>query len=96
MSYKESIYESKWWTQGDLPDAGGPWLFIKAVTATPASVMPVDTSSTNFIIWEDGASQVANGDIVTNIGKCFIAKNAPGVWDTPTVSNNLWDEISCQ
>jgi len=96
VSYKGSIYESKWWTQGDLPDAGGPWLFIKAVATTPASVMSADTSPTNFIIWEPGVSQVANGDKVTNTGKCFIAKNGPGVWDTPKASNSLWDEISCR
>ncbi|MGY3568905.1 chitinase [Vibrio paucivorans] len=49
-----------------------------------------------FIQWEAGVTQVGNGDKVTNAGKCFVAKNSPGVWDTPTASNWFWDEISCQ
>ncbi|MCU8333405.1 chitinase [Vibrio vulnificus] len=49
-----------------------------------------------FIQWEPGVTQVANGEKVTYNGKCFIAKNGPGVWETPTQSNWFWDEISCQ
>ncbi|USD41733.1 chitinase [Vibrio sp. SCSIO 43135] len=58
---------------------------------------PTPTPDPNtFIQWEAGVTQVGNGDKVTNAGKCFVAKNSPGVWDTPTASNWFWDEISCQ
>lgn len=59
---------------------------------TPIPIPIPDT----FVQWEPGASQVANGDKVTYNGKCFVAKNGPGVWETPTQSNWFWDEISCQ
>ncbi|MFF2018689.1 glycosyl hydrolase family 18 protein [Paenibacillus sp. NPDC058177] len=42
-SYNGSLYEAKWWTQGDRPDLSGPdgvWKFISACgtpTATPAA-----------------------------------------------------------
>ncbi|MGY0617368.1 chitinase [Vibrio sp. FJH11] len=55
--------------------------------------LPVNS---DFISWEPGVSQVANGDKVTYLGKCFVAKNGPGVWESPTQSNWFWDEISCQ
>jgi len=29
VSYKGSIYEAKWWSQHNQPDAGDPWKFIK-------------------------------------------------------------------
>ncbi|MGD8119814.1 chitinase [Vibrio sp. TRT 2004] len=65
---------------------------------------PVDPSPTpdptpdpgGMTHWEPGVTQVANGDKVTYNGKCFIAKNGPGVWETPVQSNWFWDEISCQ
>ncbi|WP_038174897.1 glycoside hydrolase family 19 protein [Vibrio pacinii] len=49
-----------------------------------------------FIQWQPGTSQVADGDKVTYQGKCFVAKNGPGVWESPIQSNWFWDEISCQ
>ncbi|NVJ55921.1 MAG: carbohydrate-binding protein [Vibrionaceae bacterium] len=49
-----------------------------------------------FIQWQPGETQVADGDKVTYNGKCFVAKNGPGVWESPTQSNWFWDEISCQ
>ncbi|WP_394127057.1 glycoside hydrolase family 19 protein [Vibrio hepatarius] len=50
----------------------------------------------SFIQWEPGVTQAADGDKVTYNGKCFIAKNGPGVWESPVQSNWFWDEISCQ
>lgn len=49
-----------------------------------------------FIQWQPGETQVADGDKVTYNGKCFVAKNGPGVWESPTQSNWFWDEVSCQ
>ncbi|EKO3371032.1 chitinase [Vibrio fluvialis] len=103
-----ATYEAKWWTQGDDPANGGPWLLASGTQPTPEPTPepaptpepqptpdPVpDTGS--FIEWQPGVSQVANGDKVTYNGRCFIAKNGPGVWETPVQSNWFWDEISCQ
>ncbi|EMA8957341.1 chitinase [Vibrio fluvialis] len=103
-----ATYEAKWWTQGDDPANGGPWLLVNGTQPTPEPTPepaptpepqptpdPVpDTGS--FIEWQPGVSQVANGDKVTYNGRCFIAKNGPGVWETPVQSNWFWDEISCQ
>ncbi|ELG2043071.1 chitinase [Vibrio fluvialis] len=102
-----ATYEAKWWTQGDDPANGGPWLLVNGTQPTPEPTPepaptpepqptpdPVpDTGS--FIEWQPGVSQVANGDKVTYNGRCFIAKNGPGVWETPVQSNWFWDEISC-
>ena len=55
--------------------------------------LPVNS---DFISWEPGVTQAANGDKVTYLGKCFVAKNGPGVWESPIQSNWFWDEISCQ
>lgn len=57
---------------------------------------PEQPVSSDFITWEPGVTQVANGDKVTYQGKCFVAKNGPGTWETPRQSNWFWDEISCQ
>ncbi|EOG9059525.1 chitinase [Vibrio fluvialis] len=103
-----ATYEAKWWTQGDDPANGGPWLLVNGTQPTPEPTPepaptpepqptpdPVpDTGS--FIEWQPGVSQVANGDKVTYNGRCFIAKNGPGVWETPVQSNWFWDEIFCQ
>ncbi|EKO3434604.1 chitinase [Vibrio fluvialis] len=103
-----ATYEAKWWTQGDDLANGGPWLLVSGTQPTPEPTPepaptpdpqptpdPVpDTGS--FLEWQPGVSQVANGDKVTYNGRCFIAKNGPGVWETPVQSNWFWDEISCQ
>ncbi|MFH4666323.1 chitinase [Vibrio cidicii] len=65
-------------------------------TPTPDPIPDPTPIPDTFVQWEPGASQVANGDKVTYNGKCFVAKNGPGVWETPTLSNWFWDEISCQ
>ncbi|GAL04080.1 chitinase [Photobacterium aphoticum] len=46
--------------------------------------------------WVAGQTKVSNGDMVTNGGKCFVAKNNPGVWESPTASNWFWDEVPCK
>ncbi|KOO07159.1 glycoside hydrolase family 19 protein [Vibrio hepatarius] len=63
-------------------------------TPEPEPTPNPDTGT--FIQWQPGETQVADGDKVTYNGKCFIAKNGPGVWESPTQSNWFWDEISCQ
>ncbi|EKO3536009.1 chitinase [Vibrio fluvialis] len=103
-----ATYEAKWWTQGDDPANGGPWLLASGTQPTPEPTPepapapgpqptpdPVPETG-SFLEWQPGVSQVANGDKVTYNGRCFIAKNGPGVWETPVQSNWFWDEISCQ
>ncbi|WP_019615546.1 glycoside hydrolase family 19 protein [Psychromonas ossibalaenae] len=58
-------------------------------TPEPAPVL------SDFIQWQAGETIAADGDKVTHNGKCFIAKNSPGIWESPTTSNWFWDEISC-
>ncbi|NAW57286.1 MULTISPECIES: chitinase [unclassified Vibrio] len=96
------VYQAKWWTQGDSPADGGPW---EPVSGTPSEPEPTPDPTPepeptplpdSFIQWQPGVTQVADGDKVTYNGKCFIAKNGPGVWETPLQSNWFWDEIACQ
>jgi hypothetical protein len=92
---KGVVYQAKNWTQDDDPSLGGAWEVFNGTT-TPT---PPPTNSNGFIEWQEGVSQVANGDKVTHAGKCYIAKNNPGVWDTPGSNPNSgwnWDQISCK
>ncbi|KJY85094.1 carbohydrate-binding protein [Vibrio galatheae] len=108
VTHQGATYRAKWWTQGDDPSLGGPW---ELLSETPNEPVPEPTPDPEpapepepaptpdpdtFIEWQPGSSQVADGDKVTYLGKCFIAKNGPGVWESPTQSNWFWDEISCQ
>ncbi|NOH69909.1 carbohydrate-binding protein [Vibrio pectenicida] len=87
VTYKKNTYQAKWWTKGDRPDLGGPW---EEVLDGPTKPNPSE-----FIPWQEGVTQVSDGDKVIHNGKCFSAKNGPGVWDTPLQSNWFWDEIQC-
>ncbi|MGF1683973.1 chitinase [Photobacterium minamisatsumaniensis] len=104
-------YVASWWTQGNDPSKGGPWATIAGdpiqpdppVTEPPVEPEPPVTEPPvteppvgNVTQWVAGQTQVANGDKVTNGGKCFIAQNSPGVWETPTSSNWFWNEVTCQ
>ncbi|WP_261382848.1 carbohydrate-binding protein, partial [Vibrio cyclitrophicus] len=96
LTHNGATYEAKWWTQGDDPANGGPWKLV-AGEPTPVDPDPVDPSPVEppvteppiivdpsvFITWEAGVSQVSNGDKVTHNGKCFVATNGPGVWESP-------------
>jgi hypothetical protein len=73
------------------------------VTEPPVTNPPVEPPVTEppvvpseFATWEPGVTQVSDGEKVTYQGKCFVAKNGPGVWESPVQSNWFWDEISCQ
>ncbi len=112
VTYQNVSYSAKWWTQGNEPSKGGPWEVIAGdplapeppVTEPPVDPEPPVTEPpvdplppvNNVTQWIAGQTSVANGDKVTNAGKCFVAKNNPGVWETPTSSNWFWDEASCQ
>ncbi|EGQ7943928.1 chitinase [Vibrio cholerae] len=61
----------------------------------PTPVPPTEPAPTDAIVWQPGVTKVSNGDKVTYNGQCFIAKNSPGVWESPTQSNWFWDKVSC-
>ncbi|NLS12145.1 hypothetical protein HGP28_04455 [Vibrio sp. SM6] len=50
------------------------------------------TQVTEFI---PGTTKVQNGAVVSYGGECFIAKNNPGVWETPNAGSWFWDTTSC-
>ena len=55
-----------------------------------------DASVTSGVInFVPGETKVQNGDMVTYNGECFIAKNNPGVWETPNASSWFWDAAVC-
>ena len=45
--------------------------------------------------WEPGVTQAQNGSTYSYGDKCFVAKNSPGTWESPTQSNWFWDEVTC-
>lgn len=53
------------------------------------------TIPAGYTQWEAGVTQAKDGDKIYNDGKCFIAKNNPGVWESPTASNWFWDQVTC-
>lgn len=111
VSYKGAIYEAKWWSQGNEPTQGDPWKLVSGEATVPTNPDPLPSTpvespvvtepeptppSSDFSVWQAGVTQAKTGDKVTHNGKCFVAKNNPGVWETPTQSNWFWDEVNCQ
>lgn len=47
-----------------------------------------------WVEWEPGVTQVSNGDKVIYGGACYMAKNNPGIWETPP-HDWFWDVIPC-
>lgn len=54
-----------------------------------------DSGSGTVSIWEPGVTKAINGDTYRYNGKCFVAKNNPGSWESPTQTNWFWDEVTC-
>ncbi|WP_208854205.1 hypothetical protein, partial [Aeromonas fluvialis] len=50
------------------------------------------TTEQVIIPFVPGETKVSNGDMVSYNGGCFIAKNNPGVWETPAKGSWFWDE----
>ncbi|CAH8185549.1 exported hypothetical protein [Vibrio aestuarianus] len=70
---------------------------IAAQAHASMNIQPEPTPpSSDFSVWQAGVTQAKTGDKVTHNGKYFVAKNNPGVWETPTQSNWFWDEVNCQ
>ncbi|MBF4344518.1 hypothetical protein EAY39_27965, partial [Vibrio anguillarum] len=49
----------------------------------------------SIVTFIPGETKVQNGDLVSYNGECFIAKNNPGVWETPNASSWFWDSAAC-
>ncbi|MEF1187594.1 hypothetical protein, partial [Vibrio sinaloensis] len=54
-----------------------------------------NTGSGTVTAWEPGTTKAVNGETYSYNGKCFVAKNSPGSWESPTQSNWFWDEVTC-
>lgn len=53
------------------------------------------TTPGDVVEWVPGSTQVTAGTTVSYNGKCFLAKNNPGAWETPTQTNWFWEEVTC-
>lgn len=53
------------------------------------------TLTSGVITFVPGETKVQNGDMVSYIGECFIAKNNPGVWESPNAASWFWDTTVC-
>ncbi|MDE1243109.1 Ig-like domain-containing protein [Vibrio aestuarianus] len=106
VSLNDKLYEAKWWANpGQSPtddyanDWDSPWKLIGDTDPTPGpgpepgpEPGPGPGDVTPFI---PGQTQVNNGDMVSYNGECFIAKNSPGTWETPSASSWFWDLVDC-
>ncbi|SMY34004.1 Ig-like domain-containing protein [Photobacterium andalusiense] len=71
---------------------------INKITAAIFSVIlssNVYASDTNVISFVPGETKVQNGTMVSFNGECYIAKNSPGVWDSPSINSWFWDTAEC-
>ncbi|WP_233072789.1 glycoside hydrolase family 19 protein [Motilimonas eburnea] len=48
------------------------------------------------ITWEPGKTKVSNGDLVVYKEACYVAKNNPGSWETPSAASSwFWTPTNC-
>ncbi|MDX1304530.1 chitinase [Photobacterium sp.] len=64
--------------------------FVLGVCATGHAFSAQDP-----VVWERGVTQVTNGDIVIHSGSCYVAKNNPGAWESPSAISWFWDAVDC-
>ncbi len=57
-----------------------------------AANMDPHSNITPFI---PGETKVQNGEMVSYNNECFIAKNNPGVWESPNANSWFWDVTEC-
>ncbi|PKG39316.1 chitinase [Psychromonas sp. Urea-02u-13] len=62
------------------------------IIPTPISTPTPVVVATPFIA---GKTKAKNGDIVSYKGECFVAKNNPGTWETPSVASWFWELAGC-
>nr|WP_208767175.1 hypothetical protein [Vibrio cidicii] len=74
---------------------------LNGITLTLTSVMfsgylhAANTTSSDVTVFVPGETKVQNGQMVSYNGECFIAKNNPGVWETPKANSWFWDLDEC-
>ncbi len=52
-------------------------------------------ASNDIVEWVPGQTEVVAGQMVSYEGKCYVAKQTPGVWETPTGESWFWSLASC-
>ena len=52
-------------------------------------------AANNIIEFVPGETTVQNGQTVIFKGQCFVAKNNPGIWESPFVDSWFWDVVDC-
>lgn len=74
---------------------------LNGITLALTSVMfsgylhAANTTSSDVTVFVPGETKVQNGQMVSYNGECFIAKNNPGVWETPKANSWFWDLDEC-
>ncbi|WP_019614197.1 cellulose-binding domain-containing protein [Psychromonas ossibalaenae] len=74
------------WAETDCPDDTDP----EEPDPDPDPEEPGDV-----IPFIPGQTKVENGEMVSYKGECFIAKNSPGAWETPSANSWFWDASEC-
>ena len=57
-----------------------------------SNVYAADARIVSFV---PGETIVQNGDVVSYNGACFIAKNNPGIWESPSADSWFWESAEC-
>ncbi|SMY15977.1 Ig-like domain-containing protein [Photobacterium aquimaris] len=71
---------------------------INKITLALFSVMfsgNIYAASGDIIAFVPGETKVNNGDVVSYNGECFVAKNNPGIWESPKVNSWFWEAAEC-
>lgn len=108
VSHDGQTWRAGWWTRGEEPGTTGEygvWRTAPDAGDCGGSSGGVDNGDSGdngssepgeVIEWIPGQTQVNNGDTVIYGGECFVAKNNPGVWETPSTSATwFWDQVPC-
>lgn len=81
-----------------IPETEKPETEDPDTTPVPPTVIPDPETAPDLgdvIVFVPGQTVVANGDLVSFNGQCFIAKNNPGVWESPQAGSWFWDVAEC-
>ncbi|WP_297476836.1 Ig-like domain-containing protein [uncultured Photobacterium sp.] len=71
---------------------------INKITAAIVSAIlsgNVYAADARIVSFVPGETIVQNGDMVAYNGACFIAKNNPGIWESPSSDSWFWESAEC-
>ncbi|MDL5029223.1 Ig-like domain-containing protein [Vibrio sp. TMPB1044] len=98
VSADGKLYEAKWWANsGQSPTDeyanvwDSPWKLLGDTDPDPDP----GPGPGDVIPFVPGETSVNNGDMVSYEGECYVAKNNPGVWETPNPTSWFWDMTEC-